>query len=496
MRFRAIRALTIGALTITAGMVWTIPTVAQSEIDKESEILPGRPQVSIAQQLAVPTYFPPRDETVAYWDKLTKSGKNVSIAIANPYNGPHDVVDPNYTRVIKAAVDSGITMLGYVDIGYFGTTGHTTRLGGSDPDAWLAQAQQDVNAWYELYGDAGIGGIFFDQVTNQCGPDNGYVHRISMLNAYLKERHIEAISVTNQGTGMEECYRDSADILLAFEGNLATYREWEPPAWTLAEDPHKFWHLIYNTQTEAELTEAIILSKVRNAGYVYVTPGVMPNPWNMLPSDGLWEKHIELLVPWRRDRIPPSEPNGLRWVGRTATTITLAWDKVPSRHGVVAYDVYDDGLRVATASKDASSAVVRDLEADSRHEFTLRARDAAGNTSSATDELRVSTLDADRRRPQAPTGLSGIASTPVSVWLTWVPSVEPDGDVARYDVYQNGKRIMSLPPATASIAIGGLMSATTYEFHLVARDLTGNASPASAKVSLTTPPDPETPSTP
>ncbi len=201
-------------------------------------------------------------------------------------------------------------------------------------------------------------------------------------------------------------------------------------------------------------------------------------------------------MPWRRDRIPPSEPNGLRWVGRTATTITLAWDKVPSRHGVVAYDVYDDGLRVATASKDASSAVVRDLEADSRHEFTLRARDAAGNTSSATDELRVSTLDADRRRPQAPTGLSGIASTPVSVWLTWVPSVEPDGDVARYDVYQNGKRIMSLPPATASIAIGGLMSATTYEFHLVARDLTGNASPASAKVSLTTPPDPETPSTP
>jgi chitodextrinase len=395
--------------------------------------------------------------------------------------------------VIEAAVDAGITVLGYVDTGYFGTTGHQTRLGATDPDAWLAQAQQDVNAWYELYGDLGLGGIFFDQVTNQCGTDNDLVSRTALLSAYTKEVNIDALSVTNQGTGMEECYRDTADILLSFEGDLATYREWTAPAWTLEEDPDKFWHLVYDTKTTAELAEAVALSKQRQAGYLYVTPGLMPNPWNMLPDDTYWKKQIELLEPYRRDRVPPEAPDGLHWVDRTSTTITLAWDLVPARHGVVAYDVYDDGLRVATASRANPTAVVRNLEADSPHEFTVRARDGAGNVSAETDVLRVSTRDSDRRRPLAPTGLSGIASTPTSVWLTWVGAVDPDGEVAGYEVYQNGKRILRLPATTVSIAVSGLAPATAYEYYVVTRDASGNGSVPSTKINLTTPEAPPPP---
>ena len=36
------------------------------------------------------------------------------------------------------------------------------------------------------------------------------------------------------------------------------------------------------------------LSRQRNAGYVYVTPDDLPNPWDTLPSGSYWTHELSL----------------------------------------------------------------------------------------------------------------------------------------------------------------------------------------------------------
>jgi hypothetical protein len=41
------------------------------------------------------------------------------------------------------------------------------------------------------------------------------------------------------------------------------------------------------------MQRAITLSKQRNAGWVYVTNDVLPNPWDTLPADPYWTKELD-----------------------------------------------------------------------------------------------------------------------------------------------------------------------------------------------------------
>jgi hypothetical protein len=44
------------------------------------------------------------------------------------------------------------------------------------------------------------------------------------------------------------------------------------------------------------MRHAIARSKERGAGYVYVTPGALPNPWNQLPGHGYWPAEQETVA--------------------------------------------------------------------------------------------------------------------------------------------------------------------------------------------------------
>ncbi len=84
-------------------------------------------------------------------------------------------------------------------------------------------------------------------------------------------------------------------------------------------------------------------------------------------------------------------------------------------------------------------------------------------------------------KPGTPTA-SQITST--SAKLDWSASTDNVG-VTEYDVYRNGTKVQSVIGTTATVV--GLSPTTTYSFTVVARDLAGNASPASNAVSVTTP---------
>ncbi|MEY9863578.1 hypothetical protein ABH935_009231 [Catenulispora sp. GAS73] len=258
--------------------------------------LPGAAAANTAtvQHIAVPAYFNPNGTPGStFWTQLNQSTPAVGIAIANPNSGPGSAFDQGYANAIQAATNAGVHVIGYVDTGYFGTTGRTTRDGQTTTDAWTAQAEADVNSWYSWYGSYGLAGIFFDDGLADCGTNNAHVSLYEAINTFTKQNYSGALTVDNPGVGAEQCYSDAADVLVMFEGTYADYTGWTAPAWELnSTNPDKFWHLIYNTPTQADMENAVSLSKQRNAGYLYVTDGNLPNPWNTLPTGTYWSDEL------------------------------------------------------------------------------------------------------------------------------------------------------------------------------------------------------------
>ncbi len=246
--------------------------------------------VAGVQHLAVPAYFSPSNSG---WTQIDQAGPGVGIAVANPSNGPGGAADSAYASAVHAATGAGVKVLGYVDTGYFGTTGRTTRGGQTSTAAWTAQINTDVANWYAWYGSSGLAGIFFDDALGDCGTGNAHVNLYTGINSALKQAHPGAFSVDNPGSPAQSCYASAADVLLMFENTYSAYTSWTPPAWEQDyADPGKFWHLVYDTPAQSDMDHAVALSKQRNAGYVYVTPDDLPNPWDTLPTGAYWSDEL------------------------------------------------------------------------------------------------------------------------------------------------------------------------------------------------------------
>ncbi|MEU1294824.1 spherulation-specific family 4 protein [Streptomyces sp. NPDC005840] len=268
-------------------------TAAWAVTAAPADAAPAAPQdtLAAAQKVSVPAYFAPG----ALWNRLGQGAGTVGLAVANPDSGP-GAGDAQYTSAITAAHNAGVTVIGYVRTGYFGSTGITTKSGSTDPAEWMRQIKSEVDTWYRLYGSAGLGGIFFDEGQNDCGPGNANVNRYTELRSYVESRHgASSVVVDNPGTGAAQCYTAAADTLVTFEGSAATYRTFQPQAWEAGASPDKIWHLVYESPDETSLRSTMALARQRNAGHVYVTPDTLAgNPWDSLPPESYWNTELSL----------------------------------------------------------------------------------------------------------------------------------------------------------------------------------------------------------
>ena len=89
------------------------------------------------------------------------------------------------------------------------------------------------------------------------------------------------------------------------------------------------------------------------------------------------------------DTQAPTAPGNLRSTGKSSTSVSLAWNASSDNVGVTSYDVYR-GSTLAT-SVSGTSATVGGLSPSTAYTFTVRARDAAGNTSPASNAVTVTT---------------------------------------------------------------------------------------------------------
>jgi hypothetical protein len=369
------------------------------------------------QQLAVAAYLHPLDPVAAAgWDRVINSERGkVGIVVANVLNGPDYEKKDYWTGVIQRAHEKGMRVLGYVDTGYFGTTGMRTRLGSTAPADWMVQIQQDIAGWYAFYG-AYIDGIFFDDGHNACGPTAGseaWADLYRHINWYEKVNHPGAQTVVNPGTIVPQCYEDTADVLLTFESSYAAYigndpnpaLNYRPLDWT-PSDPYKIWHIIYGASQD-ELADALSLSRNRGIGYVYVTDDVLDNPYDSIPESPYWNLEqagvtggplmpASVVPDLKRHGRAPSAPANLIAFGTEYTSTQLEWGESTGGNNktwaVAGYDVYANGSKILMLPPSIRNVRVGGLAPGSTTGFTVRARNASGVLSDSSNQATVTTF--------------------------------------------------------------------------------------------------------
>ncbi|GAB3162995.1 hypothetical protein GCM10027291_01790 [Telluribacter humicola] len=184
------------------------------------------------------------------------------------------------------------------------------------------------------------------------------------------------------------------------------------------------------------------------------------------------------------DNQAPSVPASLSTSNVTGTSLTLSWAASTDNVGVLAYEVYQNGTLI-NGNVIGTSLPVTGLSCNTAYNFTVLAKDAAGNKSAQSSTLSVTTLACgDSQAPSVPTGLTASNIQGNGLTLNWTASTDNVG-VTAYEVYQNGTLLNGNVTGT-TLAVSNLACGTTYSFTVLAKDAAGNKSASSTASNATT----------
>jgi chitodextrinase len=170
----------------------------------------------------------------------------------------------------------------------------------------------------------------------------------------------------------------------------------------------------------------------------------------------------------------PTAPRNLRVTGTTPTTVSLAWD--PSTHSTsFEYVVRESSGATWWTGGAATQRTITGLAPDRAYTFVVYAIDLAWRRSADSNAVPATTPP--DLAPPTPPVLSVDQVGVSEVALTWTPST--DDSLVTYDLRIDGappRRNVLPGPSARRITAMLLRARTTYEFELVARDTSGNAS--------------------
>ena len=183
------------------------------------------------------------------------------------------------------------------------------------------------------------------------------------------------------------------------------------------------------------------------------------------------------------DTTAPTAPTALSANGVTTTSFTLSWSPATDNAAVTSYNVYQNG--VLKTSVTTTSTTISGLTASTSYNYTVKAKDAAGNLSTASTSLLVTTTtpSVDTTAPSTPTNIVSSNITTTGLTLSWTAATDNIG-VTGYDIYQDG--LLKTTTSATAIAITGLSSGTSYSYTVKAKDAAGNISLASTPLAVTT----------
>lgn len=183
------------------------------------------------------------------------------------------------------------------------------------------------------------------------------------------------------------------------------------------------------------------------------------------------------------DTVAPTAPTALVASGTTQSTTNLSWTAATDNVAVTGYDVFQNAILKATVT--TTTYVVTGLAVGTAYNFSVKAKDAAGNISATSNVASVTTLVpvVDTTAPTAPMALTASGTSTTTTNLAWTAATD-NVAVTAYDVYQG--TTLKATVTTTNYAVTGLTAATAYIFSVRAKDAAGNVSVASNTVNVTT----------
>ena len=172
------------------------------------------------------------------------------------------------------------------------------------------------------------------------------------------------------------------------------------------------------------------------------------------------------------DTEAPSTPTNLIVTGSTSSTISLSWTASTDNIIVAAYDIYVDGT--LKTSSTSNSATVTGLNPSTTYTFYIKAKDAAGNTSSQSNTVTGTTTENtggggnNNNTTCGTENFEGISGTPntyetinwTSTGITWTATD------SRSDQTINNKAITVRNGTLSSSTISGGISSLTIKTQL------------------------------
>lgn len=153
---------------------------------------------------------------------------------------------------------------------------------------------------------------------------------------------------------------------------------------------NKFWTLYYPTVgAYGELANSVTLMHASGNSVGAFGGGLVSN---VIQGSWIHDHYIGPADDSTPDSTPPSVPSGLASADITTTGFTVTWSAATDNVGVTGYEVFLGGVSQGVVS--VTSKTFTGLSSSTTYSVTVRARDAAGNWSSQSSALSVSTLAA------------------------------------------------------------------------------------------------------
>jgi chitodextrinase len=201
-----------------------------------------------------------------------------------------------------------------------------------------------------------------------------------------------------------------------------------------------------------------------------------------VPGDFMYFDTVSIVLAAGADIEAPSAVTTVAASNTTITTTDLSWAASTDNVGVTDYEVFQDGVSLGlTGGVTTFNAI--GLSANTSYNFTVFARDLAGNVSVAGNTANVTTL-ADTQAPSGVTTLATSNTTMISTDLSWAASTDNVG-VTDYEVFQDGVSL-GLTSGITTFNVTGLSTNTSYNFTVFARDFAGNVSASGNTANITT----------
>src|SRR3954469_7851749 len=193
-----------------------------------------------------------------------------------------------------------------------------------------------------------------------------------------------------------------------------------------------------------------------------------------------WVMHMAAFKGDTADSGAPTAPGGLAATPASGSRIDLSWAASTDDVGVAGYRIFRNGAQVADVTGTSYSDT--GLNDATTYSYSVRAYDAAGNTSAASNTATATTLKTTP--PSLPANLPAQAVSSTQVNLSWSASSDNAG-VTGYKIFRDSTLLTTIPGT--SYQDTGRSARTTYRYTVLARDAAGNESALTPAATATTP---------